>query len=135
MTVYEFTGRRLRRPHDEEDLTRGDTFEADEDDPIVQGFSDLFRETDESSADYSASDDRVDTYDLGDDGDDEPAEPEGGGEPADEAGSDDVDSLLEGTVDEVEQELESGDYDDQLDELEERAERQGVLDAVEERRD
>lgn len=48
---------------------------------------------------------------------------------------DDIDQLLDGTVDEVDDALEAGDYDDRLDEIEDRADRQGVVDAVDDRRE
>lgn len=50
-----------------------------------------------------------------------------------------LDAVLDGTVDEVREELESGEYDDHLDELAEREaarqDRQGVTQAIERRRD
>lgn len=49
--------------------------------------------------------------------------------------TDELDVLLDGTVDDVESEIAAGDYDDQLDEIEDRADRAGVRDAVADRRD
>lgn len=68
---------------------------------------------------------------------------EADGEGADTAAEDDsgsdtddeVDALLEGTVDEVADALETGEYDDRLDDIESRDDRQGVADAIDDRRD
>lgn len=66
--------------------------------------------------------------------DESDAADEEAGDQADEA-QDEVDELLEGTNDEVADALETGEYDDRLDDIEERATRSGVQDAVEDRRD
>lgn len=52
-----------------------------------------------------------------------------------DADTDEIDELLDGTVEDVRDALESGDYDDRLDEIEDRADRQGVVDAADDRRE
>lgn len=56
-------------------------------------------------------------------------------EEIDDQDTDELDELLDGTVDDVESEISAGNYDDQLDEIEDRADRAGVQDAVADRRE
>lgn len=70
------------------------------------------------------------------DGDDEPEEPK----PDEEADVDDSDFdaavfVARTPMEDVVEDIESGDYDEHLDEIEEAADRQGVQDAIAERRD
>lgn len=53
----------------------------------------------------------------------------------DDSDADEIDDLLAGTVEDVRDALESGDYDDQLDEVEDGADRAGVENAVDDRRE
>lgn len=91
-------------------------------------------------------DDEYTTYDVPKDAVDEfldrpgwrrPEDVDEGEESDDQAeeAQDEVDELLEGTNDEVADALETGEYDDRLDDIEERATRSGVQDAVDDRRD
>lgn len=107
MPSYTWNGNGTLRRGDDDDVDPGDEFEADEDGPVVRAFGDLIEEVD--------------------------ADAQAGDEIAAEV-RERVDDLLEGTVDEVADELDSGDYDDVLDAVEARADRQGVQDAVDDRR-
>lgn len=115
MPTYRWTGERpLRRNDTDEVVEQGETFEVDSDreddaDPVERAFSDLVEPADADEDDTEEDD-------------------------ADEGPPDEVANLLDGTVADVEEALESGDYDEYLDDIEEYAERAGVQDAVEDRR-
>lgn len=122
MPTYRWTGRKPLRRNGADDpddrfVEEGEEFEVnpdeedgDNDDPVGRAFGDLVE--------------RVD-------GD---GEVEGRGASEGAGPPEEVRDLLEGTVADVEEALESGDYDDRLDDVEEYAERAGVQDAVEDRR-
>lgn len=65
--------------------------------------------------------------------------PEEEDEDGDETETDEIDDLLDGTIPEIEEALASGDYDDRLDEVEQREDagedRSGVQEAIDNRRD
>lgn len=125
MARYRWTGNRPLRRNDGDDVEPGDEFEFDR------------AEDDEENPIESAFGDSVERLDDDGDEDDEPDADPGAGTDAAESDveGDDIDDLLSGTVDEVEDELESGDYDDRLDDVGSRADRQGVRDAVDDRRE
>lgn len=106
MPRYRWTSDRPLIRTDGENVERDGTFEASE--SIERHFGDRLEPADDEDTEAEAA--------------------------ADEGG-DDIDELLDGTVAEVADALDTGEYDGRLDEIEARDDRQGVQDAVEDRRE